>query len=704
MNIKYKKIKVLLFNLILILQLPVLLFGQKKYTGPPMFMDVNAIKLDLKKVNGEGQFTTQYSWMLCNSTTQIDEIFNYPQDQWYSQMLYQIFNPIAPTNDGFINHRGEKKIIPTPYVSDGKNVYSWEKRRYAPPAIFVDGIRQNQEYNWAVDPDLVADEVAVWEDIIPFCGFRTKIELYGYSNPNHDNYLIWKATYKFTGETKRPIELPDSGDFFPDQAMKLWWPLAFSFGPSKAGEYASNGAFTYEGTDDIDSWFAGKLNLPQRGRRDSLKIAYYYDYKRPGVRKYTNGSTDDSGDPNRTTGHLVAPQIPGFTLLHSAKNSFDISDDDIEQPYAMPHATIQKDLWGRRDPKLRDTYIGNDERGRFPADAITEGFIGENDYLYGPMRFITIGPYELEKKAESCDSICAVYALGVGSIDWETASSVGRAWLEGEITDAEKNEIILTGKDSLLKAFDRANWTWNRGMDIPDPLPSPDINVQSDADRVLVSWSYPDDKYFLDPDTRVDDWAAWRVYRKKGASMVGDPIDKSSGERWEMIFETENREETEYIDNNVTRGVSYYYAVTAVDDGSQNTDGLFPGEPLESSRYINRTSIPAIPFKKGMDVADQVVVVPNPATVTAGALGFPGEENQIMFANLPYKCEIRIYTETGDFIYKKQHVGNDQELWFQKTDGNQYVSPGIYILAVTKAENVDGKKLADHFVKFVLVR
>jgi hypothetical protein len=186
--------------------------------------------------------------------------------------------------------------------------------------------------------------------------------------------------------------------------------------------------------------------------------------------------------------------------------------------------------------------------------------------------------------------------------------------------------------------------------------------------------------------------------------MVGDPIDKSSGERWEMIFETENREETEYIDNNVTRGVSYYYAVTAVDDGSQNTDGLFPGEPLESSRYISRTSIPAIPFKKGMDVADQVVVVPNPATVTAGALGFPGEENQIMFANLPYKCEIRIYTETGDFIYKKQHVGNDQELWFQKTDDNQYVSPGIYILAVTKAENVDGKKLADHFVKFVLVR
>jgi hypothetical protein len=55
----------------------------------------------------------------------------------------------------------------------------------------------------------------------------------GFSNPNHANYLIWKATYKFTGETKRAIETPDSSDFFPDQTMRLWWPLSFSFGPSK---------------------------------------------------------------------------------------------------------------------------------------------------------------------------------------------------------------------------------------------------------------------------------------------------------------------------------------------------------------------------------------------------------------------------------------------------------------------------------------
>ena len=59
-----------------------------------------------------------------------------------------------------------------------------------------------------------------------------------------------------------------------------------------------------------------------------------------------------------------------------------------------------------------------------------------------------------------------------------------------------------------------------------------------------------------------------------------------------MVFETFDKDETNYIDTDVTRGVSYYYAVTAMDDGTQNTDGLVPGQRLESSRYVNRTGLP----------------------------------------------------------------------------------------------------------------
>ena len=509
---------------------------------------------------------------------------------------------------------------------------------------------------------------------------------------------------KFTGETKRPIEIPDSSDMYPEQDVSLYWPIEFSFGPSKVGEYMSHGSWAYESEDDLDSWFEDELTL-EGGIRDSLKVAYYWDYKGRGVQTYSNGSADDTGDPDRVTGYLHSPQIPGYALLHAAKNSFDPAMDDISQPYSIPHADIVNDLWGRADVGVRDTYIGDDSRGRFPLDPVTEGWMGPNDTQKGPMRFITVGPYDMTLDYDgNVDSICVVYAVGVGTISHEAADSIGRAWKDTLITDVEKREAMLTGKDSLFKAMDRANWAWHRDCNIPDPPPPPDVTVTSDADRIIVEWSYPDDAYYLDPDTDVDDWYAWRVYRKKGAATVGDPGDNYSGEIWKMIHETTDRYETTYYDTSITRGVSYYYAVTSVDDGTQNTDGIHPGEMLESSRYVNRSKIAARSFKAGLATTQDVRVVPNPATLNAGAMGFPGSENQIIFAYLPYKCKLMIFTETGDLVDEFDHIGTDQEIWHQKTDNNQYVSSGIYILYVIDAEDAEGNPLPDEYEKFVIIR
>ncbi|MCI0513053.1 hypothetical protein L0128_07580 [candidate division KSB1 bacterium] len=678
-------------------------WAQKNYNGPPLVLNVNRILLEMKKINGEGQFTTQYSWMLTGTGPEKTELWYWPQDQWHSQMLYQIFNPVCLDDQGVIDEKGKRKIIPTPFVSNGKNDYSLEIRRYRPPYVTVDGVPLYRDYRWQVDPKLKSDIVAIWEDILPFWGIRTHIEVYGFSNPNHQDYLIWKATYKFTGETKRPLENPGANDFFPNQSIRFWWPVAFSFGPSKAGEYEVQGGFSFEGEDDLDSWFARKSALVTNRSRDSLKIAYYWDSAVKGGRAYPNGSVDDSGDPDRKTGHLCSPQIPGYTLLE-APISVTNRTDDITQPYSLPHAGIVNDLWGRRDAGLRDTYLGNDKRGRFPQDIISEGTATAPEK--GPMRFVTVGPYtlNLDRQNGMFDSITVVYAIGTGSISYETADSLGKAWFRGEITDQQKNGFIEIGKDSLFQTLDRAYWVWNRGLNIPDPPPPPDIEVISDADQIVVNWSYPDNNYYHDPDTGVDDWYAWRVYRKKGASYVNDPEDKYTGERWQLIFETTQKTQTSYIDRNVNRGVSYYYAVTAVDNGTQNIDGLLPGQKLESSRLANRTGLPGIPFKAGLAQSDQVRVVPNPATIKAGALGFPGAESQIIFAKLPYKCKLTVYTETGDRIMTQDHFGTDQEIWDQRTDTNQFVVSGIYVLAVTQAEDFSGNALPDQFVKFILVR
>ncbi len=682
---------------------------ERNYNPHPMMIDVGRFNMSMNKLNGEGGLQSQYSWMLTGANPQRTEIFYWPQDRWQSNMLYQIFNPLSLDDNGILDEFGARKAMYTrgdALTNPGKTDWAIEVRRYRPPNIVVDGIQLNPPYRWYVNPNLKSDIKLEFEDVLGQFGLRSRVEIYAFSNSYLADFFIWKATHKFTGEVKIPREASSPRDTLPDQAIRFWWPIAFSFGPSKAGEWSTNGAFGYEGEDDLDSWFKRKSELVPNRSRDSLYVAYYWDSDNPAAQAFSNGSSDDTGDPDRVTGFLHSTQIPGYTLLYADK-AHNVKTDDLAQPYAMPHASIVEDLWGRRDLGLRLTYRGDDNRGRFPQDAITAGFASRPQK--GPMRFITVGPYELTKnKAQGrYDSVTFVYAVGVGSISWEAADSIGKAWLNRQISDAEKNAWVLKGRDSLWKVLDRANWAWDRlqkGLSIPSPPPPPDITVASGPDRITVSWSYPEASYFRDPDTGVDDWYAWRVYRKRGAFFVNDPLDQRNRSRWELVYETTDRSTTTFIDRNVQRGVDYYYAVTAVDNGSQNHSGFLTGVRLESSMYATRSQLPATSFKPGLSESQKVRVVPNPATVAAGGLGFAGTPNKILFVNLPVKCTLKIYTETGDHVRTIQHFGTADHEWDQRTDDNQYVTSGIYILAVTESEGLNGEPLDNQFVKFVLVR
>jgi hypothetical protein len=694
----------------LLLLFPPGLLGQERNYDPfPMMIDVGRYNVNMNKLNGEGGLQSQYSWMLTGSNPQKTEIFYWPQDRWQSNMLYQIFNPLVLDDNGIIDEFGQQHLMFTrgdALTNPGKTDWAIEVRRYRPPNIVVDGIQLNPPYRWYVDPTLKSDIRLEFEDVCGQFGIRSHVQVYAFSNPLFADFFIWKATHKFTGEIKRPVESSAPTDTLPDQTIRFWWPIAFSFGPSKVGEYNTIGGFSYEGEDDLDSWLKRTSQLVPSRPRDTLYVAYYWDSRALQTPVYSNGSTDDTGDPDRANGFLHSAQIPGYTLLYASTSDSDQSDD-IAQPYAMAHASIAEDLWGRRDVGLKQTYRGDDIRGRFPPDAITAGLATRPQK--GPMRFITVGPYDLTKnKAQGrYDSLTFVYAVGVGSIGWEAADSVGRAWLNKQITDAEKDAYILRGRDSLWNVLDRANWAWDRlsrGLSIPSPPPPPDVTVTSEPDRITVSWSYPGPSYFKDPETGVNDWYAWRVYRKQGAFYVNDPLDQRSQARWTLVFESRDQGQTTYVDTSVQRGVDYYYAVTAVDDGTQNSTGLDVGVKLESSMDATRSQLPATSFKPGLSESNKARVVPNPATVAAGGLGFAGTPNKILFVNLPVKCTLRIYTETGDLVRTIDHYGTADHEWDQRTDDNQYVTSGIYILAVTEGEGLNGQPLDNQFVKFVLVR
>jgi len=685
--------------------------GVRTYNPRPMNLDVNRIQLSMNKMNGEGGLQSQFSWMLTGSNPSTTEIFYWPRDSYKSNMLYQIYNPVCLDENGILDTLKKQNLmgvnVTTGVVTNsGTTDWAMEVRRYRPPVIVVDGITVTPPYRWYVDRTLPCDIKIEFEDVCGQFGLRSHVEVMAFTNQSHADYFIWKATHKFTGELRIPQQAKGISTL-PDQTINFYWPLAFSFGPTKAGEYYVNSSFGYEGEDDLDSWFAGKSKFGSTGARDSLYVAYYWDSFNGSGKTYANGSVDNTGDPDRNTGVLHAPQIPGYALLYADKSASDKTDDRT-QPYAITHGSIVTDFWGHK-PDYKQTYTGNGQGyNRFPLDVVSSGKATKPDK--GPMRFVTVGPYSLTKNAAQnrYDSLTFVYAVGAGSIGTAEADSCGKLWFTGKISDQEKLAWIMKGRDSLFNTLDKANWAYNRlskGLSVPAAPAPPDVTVTSGPDEIFVSWNYPDASYFKDAVTGVDDWYAWRVYKKRGTYTFDDPDDKGSRAKWELVFETTDRNITSYEDKNVERGQDYYYAVTAVDDGKFNDTEIDKGMKLESSRYQTASILPAASYKKGMNVSNKVRVVPNPATVASGALGFAGAGNRILFVNLPIQCSMKIYTETGDLVKKIDHAyGKADEAWDQRTDGNQYISSGIYILVITDAKDESGKSLDNQFVKFVVVR
>ena len=74
---------------------------------------------------------------------------------------------------------------------------------------------------------------------------------------------------------------------------------------------------------------------------------------------------------------------------------------------------------------------------------------------------------------------------------------------------------------------------------------------------------------------------------------------------------------------------------------------------------------------------------PNPFRLVSG---FPtaGEESTIVWANLPAKATIKVYTSSGDLFSIIEHDNPEegQAIWDQLSDSRQLIVPGIYFRTV----------------------
>jgi hypothetical protein len=645
------------------------------------------------------------------NTNEVDPTGEWPQDHFRYGTI--VFYHCGCTVGKWIDAQGvehTKESFFYPGFNEEEPYGIKEYRRFAPPKVYVfsEGqlLESSRPYDGEIDPNLPADqmiEVRYKKDP----GFDVLKRSYAFSNPYHDDYVIVYTRYLVTFDWDQDPE-PDTDT---GQTMENVYFFVGYSNQTAEGTYITWNQWYEEAQDD----WATYDTYQSTGRE--LAISYAWDGDHPEWTEFEPGGPafDDTGDPRFAVGEGGDSEMPsaefisnayaGFAALHVDTSPTD-QTDWLSQPFSIIANIDIYNVWDENFTGYTTVWdwaaSGHrqkvEEQAGWPTDPMDQ---------LDEFAFQSYGPYNLTLG----DSIVIVYAVGANGISTNLAISKGlewRDWYRGvagaSFDDDAKNDLLATGKDSLFQTMDRAMWAWNRGLDIPDPLPAPDLNVTSGPNVIYLEWT--DLSGEGDPDTGVPDLDHYNIYRKVGNFLV-DEYDELNPNGTHILWElltTVPANVTEYVDSTAVRGYPYHYAVTAVDDGSQNS--VVPGQQLESSLYANRSEIAAFAFAPGADNTNQIRIVPNPFIASAGDYNYPGQyKDDLNFVNLPPYCTLRIYTVTGDLIKTIEHqTGSADERWDQITEYNQRIASGVYILQIDNAKDLNENSLPGAIEKFVVVR
>ena len=582
--------------------------------------------------------------------------------------------------------------------------------KYGTPEVYVDGVSGSKldflENVDEIDPDLPAERL-LYNVVNTSMGITMTRKIYGFSQKNHDNYMIYEYVFKNTG-------IVDINGTQVNQTLTgVYFHFQYRYAVSReGGPYGTNYwlpqsiAWGHNTMDDVIYTNPSNSSDPFRAL-----ISWH------GKHSKWAGPGDNIGGPAYLTdGHLGAVQHVGVVTLHADRSASDKSDD-IAQPSTTKEVGSDDDVTynnSQFNPSIMTKeYLNFISAGR-PAEShatrVGDGFAD----LYGntPGGFSTAhayGPYTLAQG----DSIRIVMAEGAAGLNRDLVYEIGAKWLEGNgpfdlpeggttnNANDYKNAWVLTGYDSLVQTFERARSNYESGINIPLAPPPPEqFTVTSGGDRIILSWA-----------ANAESWPNFSGYRVYRAIFVPDTT-------YERIFEcgpgTENPQVVnEYSDTSPRRGIDYYYYVVSYDDGS--TNDIRPGVPLESGKFYTMTQEPGFLRRPPGLSLDNIRVVPNPYNIRARDIQFGRDAgaDRIMFYNVPPFCTIKIYTERGDLIQTLDHNdGSGDEAWNSVTTSRQVVVSGIYIAYIEVTRDYlnpeNGQKVfsaGDSIIKkFIIIR
>ncbi|GGH71354.1 hypothetical protein [Phaeocystidibacter marisrubri] len=312
----------------------------------------------------------------------------------------------------------------------------------------------------------------------------------------------------------------------------------------------------------------------------------------------------------------------------------------------------------------------------------------------------------------------------------------------------EQKEILVNNADWAQTAYNGEDVNFNGILDdgedrdgngeitrfiLPSPPETPRTKVVPSENKIDIYWS-DNSETSVDPITQKIDFEGYKIYLSRlGFDVTGTPdlardfvlisqYDKAGNDLfYETGFDAVRLDEPVTFEGDTT---TYYYlytienvqngwqnavAVTAFDEGNPESNL----ESLESSFLANdfRAFAGTTP-NEDMD-KNEPFVYPNPyyaGSSWEGRSSFQEESRKLIFANLPRRCVIRIYTSAGDFIDEIRHdenySGNDirwfetfgsensdenvfsggEHAWDLLSRDSQIISRGLYMFSVEDLE------------------
>ncbi len=319
---------------------------------------------------------------------------------------------------------------------------------------------------------------------------------------------------------------------------------------------------------------------------------------------------------------------------------------------------------------------------------------------------IAVGPF---RDFAPGDTIEAVYAfvLATKNEDGNPNSDNNATQRENLVANADWAQTTFNGEDKNFNGIldpgeDKDGNNEITRYILPTPPDAPRTKVIAKENTIEIYWS-DNSEFSIDPITQEMDFEGYRIYLSKIGFDVAGPTPNlefvqaaefdipNNGVAKEIGFQSIILEEGiqfendsnvyvyKYVLESVQNGWQYAVAVSAFDRGNPASNlASLESNPNANDFRVFAGTPPVSDLKE-----NEPFVYPNPYYYGAaweGRSNFQEQSRKLVFANLPERCKIRVFTPAGDLIDEFLHEpGNaGQDIRWYETFGAENANENVF--------------------------